>query len=335
MNRFEIKIAIVTFVGAVICAVVDWHLSGSTNAAMLVAPLITAAAAGGSAFFFGRRPMARLINAKKLQRPVQVPDDFAAYGKAMDEIVATNVSPLKSELTTLRADLQDYVTKEMEFNLVARIDDQLHNVHVTDEALTRMISAIHEELQEFITCAFAFRQASREELSVASSIGIDPSHKKAVLATVSRSAPAIAASPTPIIWNKADLTQLAMVIPASTERVVLVPLKTSNTHQFIGCLMLCLNTPQERLISRVVRMMKKVSEHASRLLYRIAQAEEKEESRRRDKLTQAWTRAVLSEKLMELTSADRNSNLSLLLIEGDNFVQLNQTIGRERGDELI
>jgi diguanylate cyclase (GGDEF)-like protein len=332
LNRFEAKIAITTLVTAVFLSVIDAYLSGGPNLVNFLGPLLVAAAAAAASYLFVRRPLTRLIAAKRQQRPIQIADDLQMIGKTMDEISQARIAPMQAELATARSDLQDAMAKELEFNLIQRIDEQLQNINSTDNALERIISSITEDMHDCVVAALAFRQVSRDELSVASSAGIDQQHRKTLQSAVVRALPSITTSSAPIIWGKTDLSSLASFIPPFTERVIIVPLKGS--HQFIGCLMLCISTGKEQIVSRTVRTMKKIGEHSSRLLYRIAIAEEKEENRRRDKLTQAWTRAVLSEKLLELTNADQG-NLSLLLIEGDNFIQLNQTIGRERGDELI
>ena len=329
----EIKVAALTLVVAFVCSLVEAQFAGGMNPISFAGPVAVAIAAGIGVFVFLRMPLNKYITAKKESKPVPGQVQFESLNKLVEDLVNSRLGPMKTELASAKADLADYVAKEVELNLIHRIDDDLQNVHTTDEALKLILRCIKDDLNEHIVAAVAYKQANKDELLMAAVWGIDDQHRKTLQTAVTRALPAIVMAPTPILWGRTDTAHLAHVVPPHTERVMIVPLKGS--FQFIGCMLLCVCTEREPALSRTVRTMKKVGEHASRLLYRIALAEEREEHRRRDKLTQAWNRNTLSERLLELTQSEGAGNLSLLVLEGDNFIQLNQAIGRERGDELI
>lgn len=332
-KSLEIKLSSVVAVVAFICSLVEAHFAGGATPMTIVGPIIIAAAAAVSTFLFVRSPLTAYLTAKRENRTLPIIAKFDLLNKLIDEMVAARLGPLKTELAAAKADLADYIAKEVELNLIHRIDDELQNVHISDEALTKISNCIKDDLGEHVEAVIAFRQINKEELAISASWGIEEQHRKTLLSAITRALPAIVVAPTPILWGKTDTAHLAHVVPQHTERVMIVPLKGS--FQFMGCILLCVNTEREPALSRAVRTMKKVGEHASRLLYRIALAEEREEHRRRDKLTQAWNRNTLTERLLELTQSEANSNVSIMLVEGDNFISLNQAIGRERGDELI
>jgi diguanylate cyclase (GGDEF)-like protein len=333
LKTLEIQICSATFVVALLCSLVEAHFAGAPSAMTFVSPFVITGAVALALYLCVRMPFNSYMAAKRQNKNLPVVAKFDTLNAFVEEIVNAKISPLKTELAAAKADLADYVAKEVELNLIHRIDDELQNIHATDEALAKIINCIKDDLGDHIHAAVAYRQINKEDLNVSATWGIDEQHRKTLHTAVTRALPAIVVAPTPILWGRTDTAHLAHVVPPHTERVMIVPLKGS--FQFIGCILLCVNTEREPMLSRAVRTMKKVGGHASRLLYRIALAEEREENRRRDKLTQAWNRTTLSERLLELTQSEGSSNLSLVLIEGDNFMSLNQAIGRERGDELI
>jgi diguanylate cyclase (GGDEF)-like protein len=302
----------------------------------IVAAFAALGAGVGAGFFIGKRKVIasvqRALTAKLAgDRNSGVGDgpEIADVLAVVDKISAARNEELVQKLAAARADIADLASVSLEQKLVRRIDDDVQALKNIKGVLDKAVHRICDEMREDIKGCIAY-QVLQDEPQVVTTYGIDEqglqaASTKALLSML----PTIVANRDVLVWPKSECEHLKIPMPSSTETILIIPLAQSD--RFIGCI-LAFSASTSTTLGRVKRTLKGVMEAVSRAAYRAVLAQEVQETQYRDKLTGLSNRAALLDTLTESAASEV---ISLILVDGCNFKDLNERLGRSVADELV
>lgn len=302
----------------------------------IVAALAAIGAGAGAGFVIGKRKtisaVQRALTAKlNRHRNLRAGDgtELAEVLAIVDKIAALRNEELAQQLTAARADIADMASVALEQKLVRRIDEEVQSLKNIQAVLETAVHRICEDMREDVKGCIAY-QVTKDEPIVVTTYGID----EQTLQTASTKAlismlPTIVANRDGLVWAKSDCDHLKIPMPSGTETIFIIPL--AQADRFIGCI-LAFSASGTSALGRMKRTFKGVMEVVSRAAYRAVLSQELQETQYRDVLTGLSNRPALIDTLTQANHADV---LSMILVDGCNFADLNDRLGRSVADGLV
>jgi diguanylate cyclase (GGDEF)-like protein len=260
---------------------------------------------------------------KKKDHQLEVWDQLYEQG------VESRLQPVTKMLTVARADIADMALKETESRVPKRIEEEIKELTSTQSILDKVVHRISDELREFVLSAAGFQPSPQDDnLCHVSSWGLSEGALEKLNAWILGFLAQSIASGDVVVCTD-DKRPLVEIGFGGADGVLVAPLIFSD--RFLGVIIVGVRGSSET-ITKLKRTMRTLATVISAAMYRASVAEDIIEAQRRDKLTGCLNRFALEETL---SSLDHGSNVSLILVEGNSFVQFNESIGRAAADELV
>lgn len=259
----------------------------------------------------------------------------------VDEL-STQLGKLSSkhdkDITHARADVKDLFHREQEDRFVDKLSRLVPELTTTSAACDRILVALQNEFPQSIAFAIAANIKSSLVLSLLATENLAEDNCRA-LSNQSKTPLAVK------LWNTVSMT----LLDASDfnplcegwkapdhEKVILVRLGNCRDTSLI---LVCGVRKDGETRITIERYMKKLSEHLSPIFHLFLRFESEFLAVRTDAITGIPNRKQFGDfveelEAIEMQRGERNHG-HMILMEGDNFAEINRTFGREQTDLLL
>lgn len=328
----EIKTGVAVFAVVAVCSIGQTIVNGRIEPIALATSILAGLTAMLSARFFVASKFENYLKAKTSGKLASTTDpEVAAWDSFAEKWMNSKTQPLNEMLSVARADIADMAVKETENRVAKRIEAEIKELTSTHLILDKVIHRLSDELRETVTSAVAYQLTAKEDslLMVSSwsfnDAGVVPLNN----ASFGLLNQAILTPTEVSSFTDEDRGPLSHIGFGGSEIVFAMPLVFSD--RVLGLILVGAKGKPEPL-GKLKRALRNSGSIIGAALYRALVAEEIIEAQRRDKLTGFLNRTALEETLAPL---DKEAGVSMLLIEGNNFVRFNESLGRAVADELL
>jgi diguanylate cyclase (GGDEF)-like protein len=260
--------------------------------------------------------------------------EISGLPAVIDSIVEAAKEPLLNEIAAARNDIQDYVAKEVEDRIIAKLTREIETVNSSNRIAHIVLHKIQDEYPALVKFALSY-QAVEPDARLNAFMGFNPgiAEKFCDLPSNNNARQAVATNQTIMIGGEELKDPCFQRLPVEVDYAFMMPLACQG--RILG-LMTFFCIGDKVSMGKVHRVLKKVADLVSKTLYRVTVYEEEFAANRTDALTGLPNRKYLVDSMP--TMFDRLSpdkRFVAVIVEGDNFMALNDKYGRQAGDQLI
>ena len=260
--------------------------------------------------------------------------EISSLPEAIDRIVEAAREPLLNEIAAARNDIQDYVAKEVEDRIINKLTREIETVNSSNRIAHIVLHKIQDEYPALVKFALSY-QGVEPDARLNAFMGFNPgiAEKFTDLPSNNHVRQALATDQTMMIGAEELKDPCFSRLPVQMDYAFLMPLASQG--RILG-LMTFFCMGDKASMGKVHRVLKKVSDLVAKTLYRVTVYEEEFAANRTDALTGLPNRKYLVDSMP--TMFDRLSpdkRFVAVIVEGDNFMALNDKYGRQAGDDLI
>ncbi|MBX9723206.1 MAG: GGDEF domain-containing protein, partial [Candidatus Obscuribacterales bacterium] len=254
------------------------------------------------------------------------------------DLVAKVAGKFSKDITHARADVRDLFQRELEDKFIDKLTRLIPELSSTRAACDRIVFALQNEFTQALAFSFVLNVNSSMQMKLLASENIaDDDCKKLVADPDARLASKLRDVDQVQSLSQEDLSALGLSwIDKSIERLHLVRLgEYHETMIVLGCASRC---DGETRIT-IERYLKSLRTHLAPILHLFLKFEREFSAARTDVLTGLPNRKHFEDFIEEISAiagqkGDRTES-QLLLLEGDNFAEMNKSFGREQTDGLL
>lgn len=260
--------------------------------------------------------------------------EISGLPAVIDRIIETAKEPLLSEIAAARNDIQDYLAKEVEERIILKLTREIETVNSSNRIAHIVLHKIQDEYPALVKFALSY-QGVEPDSRLNAFMGFNPgiAEKFTDLPSNNNVRQALATNQTLIIGAEELKDPCFSRLPVECDYACLMPIASQG--RILGLMtFFCMGDSVS--MGKLHRVLKKVADLVAKTLYRVTVYEEEFAANRTDALTGLPNRKYLVDSMptmFERLSLEKR--FVAVIVEGDNFMALNDKYGRQAGDQLI
>jgi diguanylate cyclase (GGDEF)-like protein len=237
----------------------------------------------------------------------------------------------EAEVNEMRTNLNELMIRERQERFVNKLATEVQGLESSNRVCDTILHRVHDNFPNLIKVALAYK-CSNGDLTLSGQLGMTSDQLKPL-----RKLSGCEAVQAAMMSGECTLIQGVppeIVLPKMfVSHTFIAPLVRN--HNKFGALIFFL-AGEETMIGQINPTLKNVTEIAIRPLPTLVALERQLEEARRDELTGVCNRKFLTTYLQQLSAEmQQGERISMFIVEGDNFMALNEKYGRQAGDTLI
>lgn len=261
-----------------------------------------------------------------------VSSEIAELDKQLREVGATARSEALKEIAAAKNDVADLLARGAQDKFLTRLMQDIQSVQSSDRICDLVLHRVYDEYPGLVRYGLSYRM-NNNVLILNGQLGLTTDEQRALVALPDCAAIREAISKHENIVQRGAIADIN--VPGADKITTSLVAPLFRGDKAFGAFIFFLNA-DEKLLMKPQLTIRNAATATSNLLLHVVACEEALEANRRDELTGMHNRKYLAQYSTRLNEERlTGERVSVLLIEGDGFMMLNEKHGRQAGDQLI